>query len=215
MKKYLLAAVATLAIAQPLYAAKAPAENNSNEGRWMLRARALGVLPAEDATITGAVTGSQIDIDNSVVPELDVTYFVTNNIAFELIAAVTPHDISTKTSSSGALDIGDVWLLPPTLTAQYHFTDMGKCKPYVGAGVNYTHFFGADNGSSVTSSHYSDSFGPALQAGVDYMLDDHWMLNIDAKKIWINTDAKFSAGAVRADVDINPLVVGVGVGYKF
>jgi outer membrane protein len=188
---------------------------NVKAGDWILRARALSVIPAEDATITGSVTGSQIDIDTSIVPELDVTYFVTNNVAFELIAAVTPHDVNTATSSIGALDLGDVWLLPPTLTAQYHFTDMGKCKPYVGAGVNYTHFFGEDKGTSVTSVDYGDSFGPALQAGVDYMLDDHWMLNLDVKKIWINTDVKFNGGAIRADVDINPWVVGVGVGYKF
>ena len=184
-------------------------------GSWIVRARALGVLPQDDAVITGAATGSSIDIDNSIVPELDASYFVSDNIAFELIAAVTPHDIHTKASSLGPLDIGDVWLLPPTLTAQYHFTQFGKCKPYLGAGVNYTHFFGADKGTSVTSAKYGDSFGPALQAGVDYMLDDHWLLNLDIKKIWINTDAKFSAGAVRADVDIDPWVVGVGFGYKF
>lgn len=184
-------------------------------GDWMVRVRALGVLPQEDATITGAVTGSTISIDSSVVPEVDASYFVTDNIAFELIAAVTPHDIHTKTSSAGPLDIGDVWLLPPTLTAQYHFTQFGKCKPYLGAGINYTHFFSADEGASVTSEKYKDSFGPALQAGVDYMIDDHWLLNLDVKKIWINTDAKFNGGAIRADVDINPWVVGAGFGYKF
>lgn len=184
-------------------------------GDWVVRARALNVRPSEDASITGAVTGNTININDSFVPELDVSYFVTNNIAFELIAAVTPHEARTKTSSAGPLDIGDVWLLPPTLTAQYHFTDLGKFKPYLGAGVNYTHFFGADEGTSVTSAKYGDSFGPALQAGIDYMVDERWLLNMDVKKIWINTDAKFNGGAIRADVDIDPWVIGVGFGYKF
>ena len=210
MKKLVLSLLATTAIAQPALAA-----DNSNEGRWMLRARALGVMPQEDAKITGAVTGSSISIDNSVVPELDASYFVTNNIAFELIAAVTPHKAHTKTSSAGPLDLGDVWLLPPTLTAQYHFTDLGQFKPYVGAGVNYTAFFDASKGSSVTSVDYGNSFGPALQAGVDYMLDDHWLLNLDVKKIWINSDVKLNGGAIAADVDINPWIVGVGFGYRF
>ena len=210
MKKIVAALLATTALALPAHAA-----DNSNQGKWMMRARAISVIPAEDAAITGAVTGSQIDIDTSVVPEVDFTYFATNNIAFELIAAVTPHDVNTKTSSVGALDLGDVWLLPPTLTAQYHFTNLGKCKPYLGAGVNYTVFFSEDKGTSVTSVDYGNSFGPALQAGVDYMLDDHWLLNVDVKKIWINTDVKFNGGAIRADVDINPWVVGVGFGYKF
>ncbi len=154
MKKILCMTAALCALAHPLYAAKnAPAptaKSAGNAGHWVVRARALGVLPSEDVTITGAVTGSQIDIDNSIVPEVDVSYFVTDQVAFELIAAVTPHEASTKTSSSGALNLGDVWLLPPTLTAQYHFTDLGACKPYVGAGINYTHFFGANRGTSVT-----------------------------------------------------------------
>ena len=210
MKKFLLTLLATAAIASA-----ANASDISNEGKWVLRARALGVLPQEDASISGAVTGSTISIDNSVVPELDASYFVTNNIAFELIAAVTPHKAHTVTSSVGPLDLGDVWLLPPTLTAQYHFTDLGQFKPYVGAGVNYTVFFDASKGSSVSNVDYSNSFGPALQAGMDYMLDDHWMLNLDVKKIWINTDVKFNSGAIAADVDINPWIVGVGVGYRF
>ncbi|MFO0388366.1 MAG: OmpW/AlkL family protein [Alphaproteobacteria bacterium] len=209
MKKLLLTLLATT-VAMPAIAAEMP-----KAGDWVVRARAIGVVPAEDASITGAVTGSQIDIDTSVVPELDFSYFFTDNIALELIAAVTPHDVNTATSSAGALDLGDVWLLPPTLTAQYHFTQFGQFKPYVGAGVNYTVFFGEDKGTSVTSVDYDNSFGPALQAGMDYMLDDHWMVNFDVKKIWINTDVKFNSGAIAADVDINPWVIGVGVGYKF
>lgn len=202
--------LATVLISSPAWADMMP-----KAGDFMIRARVLGVLPDEDAKITGAVTGSQVNIDNSVVPEADFSYFLTDHIALEVIAGVTPHDVSTKTSSAGPLDIGDSWLLPPTVTVQYHFTDLGRWKPYVGAGLNYTIFFNEDEGSSVTSADYGDSFGPALQAGVDYMLDEHWLVNLDVKKIWINTDVKFNGGAIRADVDIDPWIVGVGVGYKF
>jgi outer membrane protein len=210
MRSLLSLLLATSVVASPIMA-----EAATKAGDFIIRGRAISVIPSEDATITGAVTGSQIDIDTAVVPEVDFSYFVTDNIAFELIAAITPHDVNTKTSSAGPLDLGDVWLLPPTLTVQYHFNQFGAYKPYVGAGVNYTHFFSEDKGTSVTSVDYGDSFGPALQAGMDYMLDEHWMLNVDVKKIWINTDVKFNGGAIRADVDINPWVVGVGVGYKF
>lgn len=207
------------AVAKPAKAKAASAPvadwSQTKAGTFMIRGRAIAVMPSEDVNITGAVTGSQIDIATSLVPEADFSYFVTNNVALELIAAITPHDVNTKTSSVGALDLGDVWLLPPTLTAQYHFTNMGAFKPYLGAGVNYTHFFREHKGTSVTSVSYDDSFGPALQAGIDYAIDDHWFLNADVKKIWINTDVKFNGGAIRADVDINPWVVGVGFGYRF
>lgn len=210
MKFIRTATAIALVIASPAMAAEP-----FKAGDFMIRGRAVGVLPNEDADITGAVTGNSINIDNSYVPEVDFSYFVTDHIAFELIAAVTPHDVSTSTSSAGPLDLGDVWLLPPTLTAQYHFTDLGDWKPYVGAGINYTHFFNSDAGASVTSASYDDSVGPVLQAGLDYALNDHWQLNLDVKKVWINTDVSFSNGAVAADVDIDPLLVGVGVGYRF
>lgn len=210
MKKFLLTTCALFSLSTP-----ALADAGFKAGDFMIRGRAIAVLPSEDATIRGGVTGSQIDIDNTLVPEIDFTYFATDHIAFELIAAVTPHDVSTKTSSAGALDLGDVWLLPPTLTAQYHFTDLGAFKPYVGAGVNYTVFFNEDPGRSVNSVDYDNSFGPALQAGVDYVLNEHWVLNADVKKIWISPDVTFNGGTIRADVDINPWVIGVGVGYKF
>lgn len=210
MKLILTASILALTCAGPALAAEP-----FRAGDFMIRGRAVGVLPNEDADISGGVTGNSIKIDNSYVPELDFSYFVTDNIAFELIAAVTPHQVGTAASSAGPLDLGDVWLLPPTLTVQYHFSDLGVWKPYLGAGINYTHFFNEDAGSSVTSAEYDDSVGLALQAGVDYAIDDHWQVNLDVKKIWINTDVAFSNGTIAADVDINPLLVGIGVGYRF
>lgn len=212
MNRYYAASLAVLLLSSP---AAAQPYQLPKAGDIVVRGRMLGVLPSEDAKVGGAVTTSTIGIDNSYVPEVDFSYFFTNNISAELIAAITPHDIHTRASSAGALDLADVWLLPPTLTLQYHFTDYGAFKPYVGAGVNYTVFFGEDKGASVNNVKFDNSFGPALQAGADYMLDDHWMLNVDIKKIWINTDVSFNNGTIKADVDINPWVVGVGVGYRF
>lgn len=201
MKKLFLTTAIALALASPAFAT-----DDFKAGDFMIRARALGVVPAEDGRVSN---GDSVSIDNSVVPELDFTYFFTPNISAELIAAVTPHDVKT----SSGIDAGSSWLLPPTLTLQYHFTQFDAFKPYVGAGVNYTHFFNTDAGA-LNSVKYDDSFGGALQAGVDIPLQDNWYANIDVKKVFISTTAKF-AGGVRADVDIDPWLIGVGVGYKF
>jgi len=203
MKKIVFAAAAALAAASPAVAA----DNNFKAGDVMIRARALNVMPDESSSMNIA---DNVKLSNSLVPELDATYFFTPNIAAELIAAVSPHRVSTK----GGVDAGDVWLLPPTLTLQYHFNQFDSVKPYVGAGVNYTHFFGA-NAGSLSDPKYDDSFGGALQAGADVPLGNNWYANLDVKKIYIDTTAKFSGGAVRADVDIDPWIVGVGLGYKF
>lgn len=202
MKKILLGTVATLALSSPAFAA-----DDFKAGDFMVRVRAIGVLPDESGHVSN---GDSVSINNSVTSELDFSYFFTPNVSIELIAAVTRHDIKT----SSGIDAGNAWLLPPTLTLQYHFTQLDSIKPYVGAGVNYTHFFNEDAGA-LNSVKYDDSFGGALQAGVDIPIKDNWYANIDVKKVFISTTAKFSPSGVRADVDIDPWLIGVGVGYKF
>lgn len=202
IKKIALTTAAALLVASPAMAA-----SDFKAGDILVRARALNVMPSESSNMNIA---DDVKLSNASVPELDATYFFSPNIAAELIAAVTPHRVSTK----GGVDAGDVWLLPPTLTLQYHFTQFDGFKPYVGAGVNYTHFFGA-NAGGLTRAKYEDSFGGALQAGADVPLGNNWYANLDVKKIYIDTTAKFNGGGVRADVDIDPWIVGVGLGYKF
>jgi len=180
----------------------------------LLRGRALAVIPQSSADISGI--GGDTELSNSYVPELDVTWFFTPNIAVEAIAAVSPHDVEATGTSIGNVDLGSVWLLPPTVLVQYHHPLPHGFKPYVGAGINYTVFFDEDApGGTVTNIDYENSFGWALQVGIDYMLDDHWLLNLDVKKLFLNTDVSLNNGAIRADVDINPWIVGVGVGYRF
>lgn len=198
---------------------------------WMIRARAISVMPSEsgDLSVGGTALAGDVDIADQIVPELDITYFFNENFAAELILAVTPHDVkAVDVTVPGALTdadilLGDVWLLPPTLTFQYHFHADDNWKPYVGAGVNATFFFDEDAGPVADSIDYDSSFGFALQAGVDYDLDGvpgGWALNADVKKVWINTDVTVDFGTalgatVDAEVDIDPLIVGLGLGYKY
>lgn len=181
---------------------------------WMIRARALGVIPNEGGKTT---IGGKPKIDNSLVPEIDISYFFNESTAVELILGTTPHDASVKGSALGNVDIGDVWLLPPTLLLQHHFVSDSKFKPYIGAGVNYTFFYNADtpNSGVVTDIDYDDGFGVALQAGVDYHYKDNWYLNLDVKRLWLDTDVSINDGAVKAKVDIDPWLVGIGIGYRY
>ncbi len=161
--------------------------------------------------------GGDVDIDEQYVPELDFTYFFTPHVAAELILATTPHDVTAINTSLGQVDLGDVWLLPPTLNLQYHFLPHNDgFRPYVGAGINYTHFYNEDSGA-VDSIEYDDSFGYSLQAGFDYGLNENWARNFDLKKVMINTDVTIRSGGstINADVDIDPWILGVGVAYRF
>jgi outer membrane protein len=201
----LLTALPVLADERPWYTAK-------SDGDWLVRLRGIAVVPDESLSADG-IPGANAEVDDAYVPELDITYFFTPNIALELILATTPHDVSGRGALSGA-DIGDVWLLPPTLTLQYHVTQFGAFKPYVGAGVNYTIFYNADAGQ-FDSIDYDDAFGFALQAGFDYEVAEGWYFNVDVKKLWLETEWKINGGAIRGDVTLDPWIFGVGIGYRF
>mgnify|MGYP003144977250 FL=1 len=186
----------------------------ADQGDWLIRGRLLNVSPNESATINPI--GGDVDIDTSFVPELDISYFFTDRIAAELILGVTPHDVMAVGTAAGNVDLGDVTLLPPTLTLQYHFLPEGTIHPYVGAGINYTVFFNEDlpAGGIATSYNYDNSFGLALQGGIDFDVNENWFFNVDVKYIDINTDVTIN-NAITADVDIAPWVFGIGIGRRF
>jgi outer membrane protein len=189
-----------------------PAKNDADFNKWQARFRIISVIPSPGDDFTGG----DVDISTAFVPELDFTYFFTKNIAAELILGTAKHNVDLEPAVGDDVDLGHVWLLPPTLNLQYHFY-AGDFKPYVGAGINYTFFYGVDEGD-VLDMDYDNSFGFSFQAGIDYNLNDKWFLNFDIKKILLKTDVDVKVAAdttVPVEVDIDPLIIGLGVGMKF
>ncbi|MAU16332.1 MAG: OmpW family protein [Muricauda sp.] len=212
-KKALVVAMALIGLSNLMVAQDAPADNGS---KWQFRLRGIVVSPDESADIEAI--GGDVDISTSVVPEFDITYFFDDNWSLELILGTTKHDVEAIGTDVGDIDLGSVWLLPPTLTAQYHFTG-GDFVPYLGAGPNLTLFYGVDEGPVADDVDYDTAVGFALQGGFDFMLNDKWFLNLDVKKLFLNTTATVNAttalgATVDADVDINPWIFGFGIGLK-
>ncbi len=183
----------------------------AQESPWMVRARAtnLNWENKQDAQLAGA--GLNLNAKNQTIPELDISYFFTKNIAAELVLTY-PQRVDVR---AGQASLGTVTALPPTLLAQYHFTQFGPLKPYVGAGVNYTRFGSRElnNGSDFYSVEKS-SLGYAAQIGADYMLTKNWGINLDVKYLQIKTDV-ISGGASVGTLDLSPIATSVGVTYKF
>ena len=204
MKKHAIAA----ALLGTVLCSAAMAQQVS-EGPWMVRARAVHLDSSNSDS-----TGLGLAINDKWMPEVDITYFFNKNVAVELILTVP----QKQTISSNGTAIGSLKHLPPTLTAQYHFTDLGGFKPYVGAGLNYTRFSSVHfNPAIVTALNPSvdkNSFGWALQAGVDIPLSNNLYLNVDVKKVQIKTDVS-SFGAKVGEFKVNPVLFGVGLGWRF
>ena len=215
MRKLLLTVLALVAF---VFNMNAQEEDSSTDfKRWQARFRLIAVAPNDSADIEVIMGNS--DISTAFVPELDFTYYFTENWAAELILGTAKHNVDAVATSVGDIDLGHVWLLPPTLTLQYHF-EYGTFKPYLGAGINYTFFYSVDEGDVADNVEYDDTFGFAFQGGLDYDLNDKWFLNLDAKYLLLSTDVTVDAttalgATVGADVDINPWIIGVGFGMRF
>jgi outer membrane protein len=171
---------------------------------WMVRVHALYL---DSANKDG--TGNDLSVNNKTFPEVDVSYFFTPNIAAELVLTYP----QKHTVKSGDTEIGTLKHLPPTLSLQYHFTDLGAFKPYVGAGLNYTHFSSVDIlGGAATID--KNSFGLAVGAGFDYEIQKNMYFNVDVKKVQIRTDVSVG-GNNLGTFKVDPLLVGVGIGWRF
>ena len=219
----LLGTLAAPACAADLPATKEPVYAPIDESfdPFLVRVGALGVLPnVSGATLNGGPI-YHAAITNNVVPELDLTYFITKHWAVEAICCLVHHTLSgTLTPNGPTWGIANTTLFPPTVTLQYHFA-WGQWDPYVGVGANYTWFFNTTSpltqalgyGNKAVNLHSSP--GVAFNAGVDYYLTKHWVLNADAKYLILDTDGNTPFGRNTVHVNIDPWLVRLAVGYRF
>lgn len=198
----------TLAFALPAVAEEAP-------GTVYVRLRALEIVPDVSSHV-GSSKGL-VTITDTTIPEADISYFFSEHWAVEVIAGTDKHSIHLKDGTY----LGSTFLLPPSITVQYHFDQIGPFKPYVGAGPQYTFFYNKSGDGALGKVHLTDGFGFALQVGTDIPIGDTGaFLNFDVKKFFAQTTASFDKASstpnyVTAHVNINPWLIGTGVGIKF
>ncbi|MGH8440783.1 MAG: OmpW/AlkL family protein [Pseudomonas sp.] len=211
----------------------APVAHAHQAGDFIVRAGAITVAPNEDSSdikLDGTkVSGTKATLDSDTQLGLTFAYMLTDHIGLELLAA-TPfhHTVGVKGLGPG-LDgkLGDIKQLPPTLSLQYYpMEPSSKFQPYAGIGLNYTMFFDEDLDSNRKAQGFSnlkvkDSFGLAGQLGMDYMINEHFLVNAAVWYVDIDTKATMDGptalgvGKTKVDVDVDPWVYMVGVGYKF
>jgi outer membrane protein len=177
------------------------------DGPWMVRARALHMNVHNGNA--PEVAGGRIELNNKWFPQLDVSYFFSRNWAAELALTIPQeHDVLRDGTVIGA-----VKHLPSTLLLQYHFAPDDTLRPYIGLGLNYTHITSVSLPAGIDVER--DSVGAVLQIGMNIRLSDKWFLNLDAKKVYINTEVKSTAGAWITTLNVDPAFYGIGLGYRF
>ena len=218
MKRTLALALSAscLLMAGAAQAQSADAWQPPRAGDWIVTGRITSIAPTTDDIITnaaGAPSGLEVDVSDDLMPTLGFTYFFTDHIAVEAILGTTRHEIRAQ---GGATDVAvhETWVLPPVVTVQYRPLTEGRFSPYVGAGVNAMVFYGGEDKNGFTVD-LDNGLGYALQAGADIGLRGPWSLNVDVKKVWFNTDAEINGGALKSDVDLDPMVVSIGIGRTF
>lgn len=188
-------------------AASMPAQA-ADQGSFMVRARAVQINFENGQSNT--VKALDVEAQDRWIPEVDLSYFFTPNIAAELVLTY-PQKVKIDSVLG---KIGTIKALPPSLMLQYHFTDFGAFKPYVGLGLNYTVFYKRGNFDIPGVSVDRSSVGLAAQVGFDYALDKNWSLNMDVKYIQMDTDVKLGSTKL-GKLDLNPVTAGIGIGYRF
>lgn len=221
-----------------------------SQGDWLARFGIGFVNPdvdSGDLVFEGTrLDGYQIDVDDDARPVVNLTWMASDRVGIELLAAWPfQHDIDGAGALADLGRLGRTKHLPPTLSLQYHFLPGRKVRPYAGVGLNYTLFFdesttdglhegiiatanaatGAGFSGGDTSLDIKDSFGVALQAGIDFHLTDRWFLNADARWIRIEADARLTTRTTdgggdvtlrsRVKADLDPWVLSATVGYRF
>lgn len=186
-------------------------------GDIIVKAGVVNVNPKDSNADTSAlVPNSELTVKDDTQLGLTGVYMVTPNVGVEVLAA-TPfkHEVEGKGGAIDGAKIATTKHLPPTVSVQYYPMDAAsKLQPYVGLGLNYTFFFDETDDAGLGTKSLKPSWGLSYSAGVDYLIDDHVLVNAAVWKMDIDTEIRGGA-ADGLEVNIDPLVIMVGAGYKF
>jgi outer membrane protein len=200
----LLSAVFIISLASASFAA-------DDFKKYGVRIRGIYIMPDESAKSLEAALGTKVNVKDAVTPELDLEYFVTKNFSAELVLALSKHDITV-----GGSDSGHVWLLPPSLFVKYHPLPNFIVSPYVGFGMNVVMPFDEKlnpNGLGNIPFKVDSSVGWAAKVGADIPIAKNVYLNLDA--MYYNTETNMYVNGTKYNLDINPFILGTGIGVRF
>ncbi|HEX6096023.1 MAG TPA: OmpW family outer membrane protein [Thermoanaerobaculia bacterium] len=197
-----------------------------------LRLSAQTVLPAQSSTRsdvalwtvgsfiadTGFVDeedGSFIDIYFEEKPGLGISFnhYWTDRFSTEVSLMTFGADLIVAPPASPEVKIAELNARTATAMAQWHFRTGARVSPYLSGGVAHiSGTFDINDGVEETLDLQSNVTWTAA-VGMDIRLTDRWALAFEAKRVPWN--AVEEGGAAEDAIDIDPMLYGSGVRFRF
>jgi outer membrane protein len=172
------------------------------------------------------VSGSNFDVDFDAAAMYggNLVYYLHSYFSLELSADYVKTDTEIKGFGLSPTNIGELKQVPIILNGRFHFSTNQKISPYLSAGIGYyiNDFDLSDSLSSVLPSGSEldpeDSIGFNLGGGIQFLLNEHFALDLDLKYIWNKADFEAKVPGVPTEeisIDLDNFYVGIGLKYYF
>ncbi|KQO73055.1 hypothetical protein ASF22_01600 [Methylobacterium sp. Leaf87] len=190
-----------------------PAAVGLRAGDWLVHGRIIGMVPTERTSRIEAI-GGRIDTPAALLPDVDLSYFLTDHIAVSGQAGAIRTRPMIRDSLVGDIAIGSIWNAAVSGVVRYHFLPGARFNPYLGVGVSATTPVAVRPAPGISAFTVPSQTSPLLQAGFDHHLTGNWFANVMVKYVFVPPVAYEIAG-VKVKTDLNMLVLGAGLGYRF
>lgn len=182
-------------------------------GDWLVRGGIIGAFPTLQRASIGMI-GGRVDTPTALLPDGSVSYFLTDHIAIEGQVGAVLTRPKIRDSLIGDVAIGSIRNASAVGIVQYHFLPDAAVNPYVGVGVNATWPIAIEPAPGIADFKLASLTAAVLQAGFDMNLTGNWFANASLKYI-LAPRSGYDIGGVKVQVDMNMLIVGAGLGYRF
>lgn len=180
----------------------------------------VGGYAHQEPTGNGDIDGSEAEFDGSGAGTLGLSYYLNDNIAIEGWGAINKFDHRVTTAADGK--IATVSSQPYALSAQYHFREAdATVRPFVGLGYFEANTDGeqAEPAGALAGERIGveTAKGAMATAGVDLNINPTWFARADVRYLQDTTGQPNVAvdGVNVGKAELNPVVLGVGIGARF
>ncbi|WP_330926169.1 OmpW/AlkL family protein [Candidatus Sororendozoicomonas aggregata] len=209
-------------VAATLASLVAPTVSAYQEGDMIVRGGAAFITSKEKTFSLGTIASKIEKPSGSIQLEAAFTYMLSDRYGFELSTS-TPykHNWNVDYNEQFSGKAATIKVMPVNLVVQAYLLDESNpLQPYVGFGINYTHYNVETEKSTESKLNAKDTWGGVAQFGADYMLSDSLMLNAAATYRQSETDLKANDDNQGVLVKSNGVSLSawsfrIGLAYKF